>query len=81
MVNIEEKPKRPKSDYAVTGCYIYDSSVFKKMLDNKLSARGEFEISHINNKYAKEGALNAVLLKRNGLMSGRLTVSLTHRRI
>jgi len=64
VVNIEEKPKKPKSDYAVTGCYLYDSSVFKKMLDNKPSARGEFEIGHVNNKYAREGALASVLLKR-----------------
>lgn len=64
VVGVEEKPKKPKSDYAVTGCYIYDPSVFKKLLDNKLSARGEFEIGHVNNKYAKEGSLAAVLLKR-----------------
>lgn len=64
VVNIEEKPKKPKSDYAVTGCYIYDPSVFKKMLDNTLSARGEFEIGHVNNKYAEEGKLDSVLLKK-----------------
>lgn len=64
VVNIEEKPKKPKSNYAVTGCYLYDPSVFNKMLDNKLSARGEFEISHVNNKYAKEGMLASVLLKK-----------------
>jgi glucose-1-phosphate thymidylyltransferase len=63
VVAIEEKPKKPKSEYAVTGCYIYDSSVFKKMLDNKPSARGEFEIGHVNNKYAAEGTLEAVFLK------------------
>lgn len=64
VVGIEEKPKKPKSDYAVTGCYIYDPSVFKKMLDSKPSARGEFEIGHVNNKYAKEGMLGTVLLKK-----------------
>lgn len=64
VVSVEEKPKKPKSDYAVTGCYIYDPSVFKKLLDNTLSTRGEFEIGHVNNKYAEEGALAAVLLKR-----------------
>lgn len=64
VVGIEEKPKKPKSDCAVTGCYIYDASVFKKMLDNKLSARGEFEIGHVNNKYAKEGTLASVFLKK-----------------
>jgi glucose-1-phosphate thymidylyltransferase len=64
MVGIEEKPKKPKSDSAVTGCYIFDASVFEKMLDNKLSARGEFEIGHVINKYAKEGTLSAVFLKR-----------------
>ena len=65
VIGVEEKPKKPKSDYAVTGCYIYDSSVFKKMLDNTLSKRGEFEIGHVNNKYAKEGALAPVFLKRS----------------
>lgn len=64
VVGTEEKPKKPKSDYAVTGCYLYDPSVFKKMLDNKLSSRGEFEISHVNNKYAKEGTLASVFLKK-----------------
>lgn len=64
VIGVEEKPKKPKSDYAVTGCYIYDSSVFKKMLDNPLSARGEFEIGHVNNKYIKEGVLDSVLLKK-----------------
>ncbi|MSU73885.1 spore coat protein [Candidatus Kaiserbacteria bacterium] len=64
VIRIEEKPKKPKSDYAVTGCYIYDPSVFKKLLDNKLSARGEFEIGHVNNKYAKDGTLGAVVLKQ-----------------
>jgi glucose-1-phosphate thymidylyltransferase len=64
VIAVEEKPKRPKSNLAVTGLYMYDPSVFKKMLDNKLSARGEYEITHVINKYIAEGTLESALLKR-----------------
>jgi len=64
VVEILEKPKNPISNLAVVGLYIYDNSVFKKMLNQKPSARGEYEITVINNKYIKENNLRAVELKR-----------------
>lgn len=64
VMAIEEKPKNPKSDLAVTGLYLYDFTVFDKMLDQKKSKRGEYEITYLNNKYIKEGTLEAVLLKK-----------------
>jgi glucose-1-phosphate thymidylyltransferase len=64
VVDIEEKPSKPKSNLAVTGLYIYDNSVFKKIAGQKKSARGEYEIGDVNNKYIKEGKLKAVILKK-----------------
>jgi glucose-1-phosphate thymidylyltransferase len=63
ILEIEEKPKKPKSDLAVIGLYLYDNSVFKKMIGQKPSARGEYEITYVNNKYIKEGSLRSVVLK------------------
>ncbi len=57
IVKIEEKPKKPKSDYAVTGFYIYDNTVFKKIKRLKPSARGELEVTDLNNLYIKEKTL------------------------
>lgn len=63
VVQIEEKPRKPKSSYAVTGIYFYDNSVFKKIRQLKPSARGELEITDINNMYLKEGALTYSVLQ------------------
>lgn len=57
VINIEEKPKEPKSNYVVTGIYFYDASVFDIIRTLEPSARGELEISHVNNAYAAKGQL------------------------
>ena len=56
IVGIEEKPKRPKSNYAVTGVYMYDASVFEKIKTLVPSHRGELEITDVNNAYIGEGS-------------------------
>jgi len=57
IVGIEEKPIKPKSDLAVTGLYFYDETVFDKIRTLHQSARGEYEITDVNNIYVKEGRL------------------------
>ncbi len=57
IVGIEEKPARPKSDYAVTGIYMYDGSVFDKIKVLQPSDRGELEITDVNNLYIQEGTM------------------------
>jgi glucose-1-phosphate thymidylyltransferase len=57
VISIEEKPKEPKSGYAVTGIYFYDALVFDVIRTLKPSARGELEISDVNNAYIAKGQL------------------------
>lgn len=56
--SIEEKPKNPKSNYAIVGFYLYNHDVFSKIKTLKPSARGELEITDIHNMYTNEGALS-----------------------
>jgi len=63
VLNIEEKPKSPKSNFAVTGLYIYDNKVFDIIKTLKPSARGELEITDVNNYYIKKGKMDSRLLK------------------
>ena len=63
IVGIEEKPARPKSDFAVTGNYFYDPMVFEAITTLKMSARGEMEITDVNNWYIRKGQLTHGLLK------------------
>lgn len=62
IVKIEEKPKKPKSQYAVTGLYIYDNTLFSRIRKIKPSGRGELEITDVNNLYLKDGKLKWVEL-------------------
>jgi glucose-1-phosphate thymidylyltransferase len=63
VISIEEKPKRPRSPYAVTGLYIYDSSVFDIIKNIKPSGRGELEITDVNNAFIKKGEMSYTILK------------------
>ena len=62
VISVEEKPENPKSDFAITGLYFYDNTVVDRAKDVKKSARGEYEITTLNDMYLKDGKLKAELL-------------------
>ncbi len=70
VISIEEKPKVPKSNYAVTGMYIYDMTVIEKAKSLQPSERGELEITDLNNVYLKEGSLDVAFVKGKWLDTG-----------
>ena len=62
VISVEEKPQKPKSDFAITGLYFYDNRVVDKAFKVEKSARGEYEITDLNRMYLEEGKLKAELL-------------------
>lgn len=70
VLSIEEKPRFPKSDYAVTGLYLYDQKVFDIARKLKPSGRGELEITDVNNEYIKRDAMTYSVLEGNWTDAG-----------
>ena len=63
-ISIEEKPKNPKSNFAVPGLYFYDNSIIEVAKNLEMSPRGEYEITDINQKYLKDGNLTVGIMRR-----------------
>ncbi len=70
VTSIEEKPLKPKSNFAITGCYIYDHRCFDVIRNLKPSARGEFEITDVSRWYMEQDALTASVLKDEWIDAG-----------
>lgn len=64
ITSLAEKPAKPKSNLAITGLYIYDNTVFKKIRQVPKSERGEYEITDVNKLYLEEGSLHFHMLKK-----------------
>jgi glucose-1-phosphate thymidylyltransferase len=69
-ISIEEKPKEPKSNFAITGLYIYDNRVVKAAKEVKPSERGEIEITDLHNYYLEKGELDVSMVKGSWLDAG-----------
>ena len=63
IISLEEKPKKPKSNYAVVGMYLYDNNIFDYIRTLKPSARGELEITDLNRIYLKKGKMDFSIVK------------------
>ena len=70
IIEIEEKPSSPKTDYAVVGVYMYDSEGVNIVKNIKPSARGEYEITSVNNEYIKRGKLEYNIVKGRWMDTG-----------
>lgn len=70
LIKIEEKPEYPKSNYAITGLYMYDGTVFDKIKKLRPSERGELEITDVNNMYLEENRLEYAVLDEPWLDAG-----------
>ena len=70
VISVEEKPEHPKSNLAITGCYMYDADCFKVIETMPPSARGEFEITDVTKHYLDQGNLTATVLKDEWLDAG-----------
>ncbi len=77
VVAVEEKPEAPRTNYAVTGCYFYDASVFEIIRGLEPSARGELEITDVNNHYIERGSMTYGIL--DGWWTDAGTVASLHR--
>jgi glucose-1-phosphate thymidylyltransferase len=70
ILSIEEKPVSPKSDLAITGCYVYDERCFDVIADMKPSSRGELEITDVSRWYMEKGLLQATMLTDEWIDAG-----------
>ena len=70
VTHIEEKPSAPATNFAVTGLYLYDSSVFEKINTLTPSDRGEYEISDINQMYIESSEMKATILQNSWTDAG-----------
>jgi len=72
IIEIDEKPEKPKSDYAVIGYYMYDERVFSFISQQKASGRGELEITDVNNEYIKRSEMEYDILEGEWMDAGTL---------